>query len=257
MGIHPRLIDAHSHFDDERFDSDRPQALERARAVGIQEQIIPAIKKVWWPRIKQLCLTTPGLYPSYGLHPMFLGDHQEEDLTELHQWLIHEAPVAIGECGLDFAIQNPLPEQQQLFFEAQLQLALEFDLPVIIHARRSVEAVIHTLRRYPGIRGMLHSYSGSEQQARQLIDMGFYLSFGGPITYMRAKRLQRMVENLPLESLLLETDSPDQPGCDHPNSRNEPSFLTEVLNQVARLRNQPIERVANQILNNAHALFRL
>ena len=257
MGVHPRLIDAHSHFDDARFDADRLQALERAHTAGVHEQIIPAIKAAWWPRIKQLCLANPGLHPSYGLHPMFLADHREEHLAELREWVVTERPVAIGECGLDFYIPDPRPKRQQHYFEAQLQLALEFDLPVIIHARRSVEEVINTLRRYPGLRGMLHSYSGSDQQARRLIDMGFYLSFGGPVTYQRAKRLRRLIETLPLEFMLLETDSPDQPGSNHRGERNEPAFLPEVLDQFSRLREEPTELIAAQTRRNTHALFRL
>jgi TatD DNase family protein len=257
MGIHPRLIDAHSHFDDTRFDGDRIQALERAHGAGVYEQIIPAIKAAWWPRLKELCEAIPGLYPSYGLHPMFLVDHREEHLYELRQWLTTQHPVAIGECGLDFFIPDPQTERQQYFFEAQLGLAQEFDLPVIIHARRSVEEVITTLRRYPDLRGMLHSYSGSEQQARRLIDLGFYLSFGGPVTYERAKRLRRMVESLPLEHLLLETDSPDQPGSRHQGQRNEPAFLPEVLELFSQLRKQPADEIAAQTRLNVQSLFRL
>ncbi|MEW8026492.1 MAG: TatD family hydrolase [Candidatus Thiodiazotropha sp.] len=257
MGIHPRLIDAHSHFDDVSFDPDRQQALQRAHKAGVLEQIIPAIKASWWPRIKQLCEQTSGLYPSYGLHPMYLSDHLEEHLTLLREWIEKEHPVAIGECGLDFFIDAPLPEKQQYYFEQQLQIAAAQGLPVIIHARRSVEEVINTLRRYPGLSGMLHSFSGSEQQARRLIDMGFYLSFGGPITYERAKRLHRLIKSLPLDTILLETDSPDQPASAHRGQRNEPAYLPEILQMVAQLRNQKPEQIAEQTRVNAHRLFKI
>ncbi|MBT2968629.1 MAG: TatD family hydrolase [Candidatus Thiodiazotropha sp. (ex Ctena orbiculata)] len=257
MGVHPRLIDAHSHFDDASFDADREQALTRARDAGIVEQIIPAVKAAWWPRIKQLCKENGGLHPSYGLHPMYLGDHREEDLQALRKWVTDEHPIAIGECGLDFYIDDQRPEQQQHYFEGQLRIAVDHELPVIIHARRSVEEVINTLRRYPGIVGMLHSYSGSEQQARRLIDMGFYLSFGGPITYERAKRLHRLIKSLPLDAILLETDSPDQPGSRHRGQRNEPAFLTEVLESVAQLRDQEPERIAAQTAANTRRLFKI
>ncbi|MES9990612.1 MAG: TatD family hydrolase [Candidatus Thiodiazotropha sp.] len=257
MGIQPRLIDAHSHFDDASFEADREQALSRAHEAGVVEQIIPAVKAAWWPRIKELCRQTAGLYPSYGLHPMYLDDHQEPHLETLRQWVAKELPVAIGECGLDFYIDDPKPEQQQHYFEAQLQIATDYKLPVIIHARRSVEEVINTLRRYPHVKGMLHSYSGSEQQASRLIDMGFYLSFGGPITYERAKRLQRLIKSLPLDAILLETDSPDQPGSSHRGQRNEPAFLPEVLSAVAHLRNQQPELVAQQTAANTRRLFNI
>jgi TatD DNase family protein len=117
--------------------------------------------------------------------------------------------------------------------------------------------VINTLKRYPGLRGMFHSYSGSQQQASQLIDMGFYLSFGGPVTYPRAKRLRHLVQNLPMEFLLLETDSPDQPGSTHAKQRNEPAYLCEVLETLSQLRQQPAMDIAEQTLRNTHNLFRI
>ena len=137
------------------------------------------------------------------------------------------------------------------YFEAQLTLARQFDLPVVIHARRAVEQVIDSLRRFPGVRGLLHSYSGSEQQARRLIDMGFSLSFGGPLTYPRAKRLRR------LEAILLETDAPDQPGSRHRGERNEPAYLPEVLEALSGLRDEPIEQLAGQTHANSRRLFGL
>jgi TatD DNase family protein len=255
MGIHPRLIDAHSHFDDVSFDADREQALQRAHDAGVGEQIIAAVKAAWWPRIRELCQQTAGLYPSYGLHPMYLDDHLEEHLEALAAWAHNEQLVAIGECGLDFYIEDPQPERQQYYFERQLRIAAELGLPVIIHARRSVEEVINTLRRYPGLKGMLHSFSGSEQQAYRLIDMGFFLSFGGPITYERAKRLHRLLKSLPLEAILLETDSPDQPGSGHRGERNEPAFLPEILNTVAHLRDQSPQQIAQQTVANTRRLF--
>jgi TatD DNase family protein len=257
MGIHPRLIDAHSHFDDASFEPDREQALQRAHDAGVMQQIIPAIKAQWWPRIRQLCEQTGGLYPSYGLHPMYLSDHLDEHLDLLQVWAEKEHPVAIGECGLDFYIDDPQPQQQRYYFEQQLRIATEQGLPVIIHARRSLEEVINTLRRYPGLQGMLHSFSGSEQQAQRLIGMGFYLSFGGPITYQRAKRLHRLVKSLPLEAILLETDSPDQPASLHQGQRNEPAYLAEVLDTVARLRQQPREQIAEQTAANTRRLFKI
>lgn len=251
------MIDSHCHFDDASFDLDRSQALARAHAAGVTEQVIPAVKAAWWPRIRQLCVDYPELHPTYGLHPMYLADHKPEDLTSLREWTIREQPVAIGECGLDFYIENPQPEKQQFYFEAQLELAREFDLPVIIHARRSVEQVINTLRRFPGIRGVLHSYAGSQQQAQRLIDLGFVMSFGGPITYERAKKLRKLIQVLPLESLLLETDAPDQPDSEHRGERNEPAYLPRILETISQLRNEPMEKIEAQTRENTRRLFRI
>ena len=256
MGLRPRLIDSHAHFDDESFDRDRAEALARAEAVGVEAQVIPAVKADWWPRIRQLCRNYPSLHATYGLHPMYLADHRPEHLDLLAEWVEREQPVAIGECGLDFCIDDPQPEQQQRYFEGQLAIARESSLPVIIHARRSVEEVINTLRRYPGLTGVLHSYAGSEQQALRLIDMGFYLSFGGPITYERAKKLHQLVRNLPLTAILLETDAPDQPCSQHRGERNEPAYLPEVLAAISQLRDETPEAIAAQTTANTRRLFR-
>ena len=250
-----QLIDAHCHFDDERLDRDRDQAYQRARDAGVGIQIIPGIKAGWWPRIKQTCETYPGLYANYGLHPMFVVDHKPEDLDDLQIWIEREKPVAVGECGLDFFIDNPQPEQQQFYFEAQLDLARKYDLPVVIHARRAVEEVINTIRRYPGVRGMLHSFSGSEQQARRLIELGFFLSFGGAVTYDRAKRLRHLIQTLPLDAILLETDAPDQPDCRHRGERNEPAYLAGVLETFCQLRSETSDKIAEQTASNTRALF--
>jgi TatD DNase family protein len=186
---------------------------------------------------------------------MFMPDHNDRDIERLAGWIGREHPVAIGECGLDFFIPDPDREGQQRCFEAQLQLAQQFDLPVIIHARRAVEAVIDTLRRYPSLRGVLHSFSGSEQQARRLIDMGFLMSFGGPLTYPRAHRLQRLVAALPLDAIMLETDSPDQPDLDQRGQRNEPARLPVILTAMTGLRNESMEEIACATTRNARSLF--
>ncbi len=257
MGLRPRLIDSHAHFDDASFDADREAALQRAHEAGVEAQVIPAVKADWWPRIRRLCQTYPELHATYGLHPMYLADHRESHLQALAEWVERERPVAVGECGLDFYIDDPRPEQQQRYFEGQLAIARDSGLPVIIHARRSVEEVINTLRRFPAVVGVLHSYSGSEQQAERLIDMGFCFSFGGPITYERAKRLHRLVTNLPLSAILLETDAPDQPGSSHRGERNEPAYLPEVLETVSRLRDESPQTIAEQTRLNTCRLFNL
>jgi len=257
MGLHPRLIDSHAHFDDESFDGDRAAALQRAHAAGVEAQVIPAVKADWWPRIRQLCIDYPELHATYGLHPMYLADHQPAHLERLAEWVERERPVAIGECGLDFYIDDPQPAQQQRYFEAQLALARDTRLPVIIHARRAVEEVINTLRRYPGVTGVLHSYAGSEQQALRLIDMGFSMSFGGPVTYERAHRLHKLVAALPLSAILLETDAPDQPCSSHRGERNEPACLAEVLDAISRLRDESPAVIAEQTTANTRRLFRI
>ena len=250
-----RLVDSHSHFDAAEFDADRDAAHARALDAGVDVQIVPAVDRAGWPNLKAVCARFPGLYPAYGLHPMFLAGHRPEHLRELRAWIEREQPVAIGECGLDFFADGLDAQAQHLYFDGQLQLAREFDLPVIVHARRAVDAVIMAIRKVGGLRGVVHSFSGSAEQAAQLHRLGFLLGIGGPVTYERAKRLRRIVADVPLEQLLLETDSPDQPNASHRGERNEPAHLVEVLEVVATLRNATRDDIAKATTANAQRLF--
>ena len=252
-----RLIDSHSHFDAPEFDADRAEAHARATAAGVAAQIVPAVDAAGWPKLKAVCAQFPGLHPAYGLHPMYLASHRPEHLDNLREWIEREHPVAVGECGLDFFVEGLDADAQQLYFDAQLQLAREFDLPVIVHARRAVDAVIASIRKVGGLRGVVHSFSGSAEQAAQLHRLGFLLGIGGPVTFERANRLRGIVAAMPLEQLLLETDSPDQPGAAHRGERNEPAYLVEVLDVVAQLRNMPRNELVAATTANAQQLFNL
>ena len=253
-----RLIAAsHFHLDAHRFDTDREEVIARARIAGVQLQIVPATDRHSWVPIHQMACRWPGVHGAYGLHPMFLDRHREEDLAALSKWLEQHDAVAVGEIGLDYFVEGLDRTRQQHVFEAQLAVARDHDLPVILHARRAQDQVTQTLRKFKGLRGVVHSFAGSEQQADQLIDLGFHLGIGGPVTYPRAKRLQRIVSTLPIEHLLLETDAPDQPGTEHRGCRNEPAWIVSVLQQVARLREESEARIAEATTENVRKLFRL
>ena len=250
-----RLVDSHSHFDAAEFDADRAAVHARALAAGVTRQVVPAVDAAGWPKLEQVCSQFPGLFPAYGLHPMFLEAHRPEHLDELRDWIERERPVAVGECGLDFFVEGLDAEAQRFYFESQLQLAREFDLAVIVHARRAVDAVVAAIRKVGGLRGVVHSFSGSVEQAAQLHKLGFLLGIGGPVTYERANRLRKLVATIPLEQLLLETDAPDQPGAMHRGERNEPAFLPEVLDAIAELRGMQREALAAATTANAERLF--
>lgn len=250
-----RLYDSHCHLDAAEFDPDRPAVLARARQAGVVRQLVPAVERAAWPGLQAICREDPGLRPAWGLHPMFLDRHRDEDLVALGDWLQRHRPAAVGECGLDFHVEGLDPERQRHYFHGQLALARDFDLPVVLHARRAVDEVIQALRRVGGLRGVVHSWSGSAEQARQLFGLGFHLGIGGPVTYERARRLRQTVAEMPLSQLLLETDAPDQPDAGHRGQRNEPARLPEVLRAVARLRGESEERVAEATFANAEALF--
>jgi TatD DNase family protein len=257
-----QLVDSHSHIDFSEFDEDREMAIKRASNVGISNIIVSATTAERWSLIKALCDKQIQCHPAYGLHPMFMDEHKSQHLDNLKHWIEKEKPIAIGEIGLDYFIDEAngtdgtQNRQSQLgLFISQLEIANEFSLPVIIHARKSQDIVLKQLRQFPNLIGSIHSFSGSEQQAKQLIDLGFYLGFGGPITYTRATRLRKLVSTLPLESLLLETDSPDQPDALHFKQRNEPAYLINVAQVVAELRDIEVEEVARSTTKNARTLF--
>ena len=252
------LVDSHVHLDDRAFDADRAQVLQRARDAGIDQLVVPAVDAGSWTRIRDLCATHPHtLFPAYGLHPLYLHQHAPGDVDALLSWCGANTTVAIGEIGLDFHAVDLDPALQRSYFARQLALARELDLPVIVHARQALEEVILTLRRHPGVHGVVHSFSGSEEQARRLWQLGFLIGIGGPVTYERAQRLRRIVAGMPIEFLLLESDAPDQPDANHRGQRNEPARVAEVLRCVAALRGEPEHGVAAATATNTRRLFHL
>jgi TatD DNase family protein len=253
----PQLADSHVHLDDARFDPDRNAVIQRARAAGVMLQVIPGVDVASWARILTLCEPGSGLFPAWGLHPMFMHVHRDEDLTTLSQWLDAKRPVAVGEIGLDFHDESCDAERQRNYFRKQLSLARDVDLPVILHARAAMDEVTATLRHTGGLRGVVHSFSGSQQQAEQLWKIGFHLGIGGPVTYERAQRLRKVVANMPIEFLLLESDAPDQPGTAHRGERNEPAYVADVLHCIANLRGEDPADIAAATTANTRRLFGL
>ena len=251
------LVDSHSHFDAPEFDGDRDAALARARAAGVTRQVVPAVAASSWPKLREVCAQDAGLFAAYGLHPMYLSEHRPAHLEDLRTWIEREKPVAVGECGLDFFVEGLDAETQQQYFDGQLRLAREFDLPVIVHARRAVDAVIASVKRVGRLRGVVHSFSGSPEQARQLWQLGFLIGLGGPVTYERANRLRTLARTMPLDHLLLETDAPDQPDAGIRGQRNEPARLPVVRDVIAGLRGITAVEVSQATTRNAERLFNL
>lgn len=260
-----QLIDTHCHFDLPAFDAERESLCAAAKAAGVSHIIIPAIDAKAWPRMQQLqrgeyCQGV-SLHMAYGLHPMFIEQHSDADIKHLQAWLERKNPIAVGECGLDFFVKGLNRQRQCKLFEAQVRLARDYQLPLIIHARKSLDDVLKIIRQYASsstpLTGVIHSFSGSEQQARQLIELGFYLGFGGVITYPRAKKLRSILETMPLNALLLETDAPDQADAEWQGQRNEPSRLQTIARHIAEIRQDDIENIARITSHNAKQLFKL
>jgi TatD DNase family protein len=256
-----QFIDSHSHIDFTEFDADRPQVIARAIETGVSDIIVSSTTAIRWPLVKKVVLDNPPhCHAAYGLHPMFMQKHDSAHLDQLKHWLINNNAVAVGEIGLDFFIheigENDKAVQIEIFV-GQLEIAKEYNLPVIIHARKSLDIVLKYLRQFPGLCGSIHSFSGSAQQAKQLIELGFYLGFGGPVTYSRATRLRKLLVDLPLDALLLETDSPDQPDALHHGKRNEPAYLINIATDIAKLRGIELAKLASITTHNAKKLFKI
>jgi TatD DNase family protein len=251
------LVDSHCHLDASEFDVDRDAVIARARAANVLRQIVPAVDAAGWPKLRDVCAGEPGLFPAYGLHPMYLDAHRPEHLVELRGWIERERPCAIGECGLDYFVEGLDPDTQHRYFIGQLELAREYDLPVVVHARRAVDAVVAAIKQVGSLRGVVHSFPGSAEQARQLWQLGFLVGLGGPVTYERANRLRKLAATIPLECLLLETDAPDQPDAGIRGQRNEPARLATILETIANLRDEEPAALAAATTRNAERLFAL
>ncbi len=255
-----RLIDTHCHFDEPDFADDRSLLVDKMSALGVSDLIFPAISAKHWPRLRDICATSPHFHASYGLHPVYLAEHTPADLVSLRHWLKQEQLVAIGECGLDFFLPELDIAQQESLFTTHLILAREFELPLIIHARRSLDCVLKHIRRFSdkkNLGGVIHSFAGSQQQADMLIKLGFYLGVGGTVTYPRAQRLRQVLANVPLERLLLETDAPDQPDSAWRGKRNDPTRLPVIAASLAELQGESLEHIAEITTANALHLFKL
>ncbi|MBV1788797.1 TatD family hydrolase [Marinobacterium sp. D7] len=257
------LIDTHCHLDFPIFDSWRDQALAQARAAGVGAIVVPGVTAEDWGRVLVLTTTRPEgirLYPALGLHPCFMSEHRPEHLTRLAQLVSEHRSelVAIGEIGLDFQIEDYDAAAQTELLCDQLQIAREAELPVLLHVRKAHDQTLKLLRqlRLPRA-GIVHAFSGSEQQAREYAKLGFKLGFGGAISYPRATRLRRLAAELPLEWLVLETDAPDMPLSRWRDEPNQPVRVAEVVRIIAELRKMEIEQVAQQTCSNALALLAL
>lgn len=249
------LIDSHCHLDFDIFDDDRNAVIERARNKCIGDIIIPGVKRDNWRKIRTICDSDSRLHACYGLHPYLAEQHCDDDIQQLDNWLNTNACVAIGECGLDYRKGQADKYVQLKFFNAQLELAYAHRKPIVIHSVRATEDVISEIKAYPGIRGMIHSFSGSYEQAVKLIDLGFFISLGGAITYDNARKIRATASRIPLTSILLETDAPDQPDSHHFKQRNEPAYLVNVLECLTELRDESAEKIAEQTTANARMLF--
>lgn len=252
------LIDTHSHIDLEVFSADFQEVLASARHAGVIAQVLPGVYRAGWKRILTLCSREKDLYPAIGLHPMYLRYHEADDLNVLRRHALSGKLKAIGEIGLDYFMKNSDRPAQQALFEEQLSIATDAGLPVLLHVRKAHDQVQAILRRtHFGYGGIVHAFSGSLQQAEQYLKLGFFISICGTITYDRATRIRAVATTLPLQSLVLETDSPDMPPAAYHGQRNSPGYLPCILSSLSELRSEPAKLIAEQTTLNARNVLKL
>ncbi len=254
------LIDTHTHLDFDPFDTDRSEVLSRCARVGVERILVLGVHQANWEGVWQMALDEPAVYAALGLHPVFLKDHRPEHMEELRDWLQRlrgeEKLCAIGEIGLDYYIEDPDKEKQQHILEAQLDLADEFELPVLLHVRRAHAQMIATLKQRKLRRaGIAHAFSGSWEEAREYIKLGYKLGLGGAGTWPQAHRMHRVLQQLPLDSIVLETDAPDITPHSHAGQRNSPEFLPDICRELAELRGISPEELADASYRNSCELF--
>ena len=251
-----KIIDTHCHLDLEQFQADLDGILDRSRRSGVSDFVIPGYIQSGWDRILTLCSKVSFLHPALGLHPVYLENHQPGNVAELRELSRRERLVAIGEIGLDFQRGIERYKEQQELFEQQLAIADEADLPVLLHVRKAHDQLLATLRRsHFSNGGIVHAFNGSRQQADHYIKLGFKLGYGGTLTYDRAKRIRRLAAELPLNSIVLETDAPDIPLADRRGYANSPEYLPEILDVLASLRPESKREIAAQTTINARQVL--
>ena len=259
-------IDSHCHLDAPEFDADRDAVVARARAAGVTQIVLPAVARANFEAVRQLA-HTHGFAYALGIHPLYVGAAADDDLRHLDEALAaHRGDarlVAVGEIGLDHFVPGLDPARQAGFYAAQLKLARKFDLPVILHVRKSADTLLKHLRATPVRGGIAHAFNGSEQQALAFVALGFKLGFGGAMTFERALQIRRLAAALPPDAIVLETDAPDIPPhwlyrnaaqrAAGEQSRNEPAELPRIAKALAELRGVSLPELAECTSANVRA----
>ena len=251
------IFDTHAHYDDEQFDADREELLSGMKAGGVGMIVDAAATVASWDKILELTEKYPFLYGSVGVHPDEVGDLNEENFARMSELADRKKIVAIGEIGLDYYWDKENRDLQKMWFIRQLELAKQLDLPVIIHSREAAADTMEIMKQYAGeLSGVIHCFSYSPEQAKEYVKMGFYLGIGGVVTFKNAKKLKEVVQEIPLESLVLETDSPYLAPVPNRGKRNSSLNLVYVAEEIAGLKGISYEEVVRQTTENAKKLYR-
>jgi TatD DNase family protein len=261
-------IDSHCHLDAPEFDADRPAVVAAACAAGVTLQVLPAVEVAHFAAVREIA-HAHGLVYALGIHPLYVDRAADGDLDRLQAELQahRDDPrlVAVGEIGLDHFVPGLDRARQQHFYRAQLKLARDAGLPVILHVRRSADALLQGLRQIEVLGGIAHAFNGSEVQAGHFVERGFALGFGGAMTFERALQIRRLATSLPASALVLETDAPDIPPqwlyrtaeqrAAGESGRNEPAELPRIAETLAALRGWSLAETAEQTSANVQAVL--
>lgn len=245
------LIDTHIHLDAVEYASRLQAVMDSARDAGVQSFVLPAVEPANLPVVSRLASEADDIAVAYGFHPLYIDRVGDDSLALLRAQLGNHRPIAVGEIGLDYFVEGLDQERQQAVYAAQLVMAREFDLPVLLHVRRAQDDVLKHLRRIRVRGGIAHAFNGSRQQADTFIKLGFRLGFGGAMTYSGSTRIRALAASLPLESIVLETDGPDIPPAWRPQGPSLPAELVRYAAVLAELRNEPVEKIIDQTGRNA------
>ena len=253
-GDFPALIDTHCHLDLDILFPRLQEILSNACIAGISSFVVPGVHPDGWDRIMQIASQEPAVYPAFGIHPMHSSQATKENLDKLST--IAGQGVAIGEIGLDPAYQVSLEIQEQSF-RAQLRIATELGLPVLIHCRRHFQRTLQVLKEEKASRvgGIMHAFSGSTEMAKEFIRLGFVISLSGTITWDNAVRPKQLAASLPLSSIVLETDSPDMAPQQFRGQPNQPAWLIETFNTIAKIRDMNSTDIAAAVLTNTKRIL--
>lgn len=252
------LIDTHCHLYGEEFDVDRDAMIKRAQNIGVQQFYLPGIDSTAIDGMLKMEADYPGVcFPMMGLHPCYVKENYKEELQIVEQWLKKRKFAAIGEIGLDFYWDKTFASQQFEAFNLQMQWAVDYQLPIVIHTREAMQATIDAVKPFAakGLTGVFHCFSGSYESAKEIIGMNFLLGIGGVITYKNAG-LGEVVGKIDLQHLVLETDAPYLTPVPHRGKRNESAYLELIVNKIAEVKNISVEEVATITTTNAEKLFR-
>lgn len=250
------LIDTHAHIYVPEFDADREALIAKAAEQGVQQILMPAIDATTHQLMLQVEADFPACKAMMGLHPCSVNAAFHTELQIIKEWLERRPFIAIGEIGLDFYWDKTFTQQQYDCFHQQIEWALAYDIPIVIHSRDAIDEAIGVVKQYPALRGVFHCFSGSLEQAEQIRALNFMLGIGGVVTFKNAG-LDKVVAQLGLDGLILETDAPYLAPVPYRGKRNQPDYIPLIAEKIAAVTGQPVEEVAKITTQNAIKLFNL